>query len=258
MNPVPLLRGAVRILAYAALALAVLLTTFLAGATVLSGVRGTPAFAPENLFAGLVCGLIGWLFVLVFHVRRETTLLGAPDRARFLHQVAAALEEMGYDVTAGPAGLDAQPGFHAFLFGGGIQVEVAGRQGRITGPKLSVERVRNRLRLNVHVQSTQEALLGDRRLADYLLKRAEITLQASPAQLRSVLTNVVDLLADEADVQCELHLLVRSGDGLRETTIDCQVRPWLDEQKIPCTIHKDFVKLNEPIRPADCAEELAV
>jgi hypothetical protein len=61
--------------------------------------------------------------------------------------------------------------------------------------------------------------------------------------------NVIDVLEKDGDVVCELNLLVQSEKGIREDTVDFQVREWLEQQHIACDIHKGVVQFVEVVHP---------
>src|SRR2546423_649009 len=80
--------------------LAVLLGTSLVCAIIAAMIRDMPVLGPGNASVGLSCSLIAWLFIAVFHLRKETVSLPAPEPKRFLHNARILLTEMGYDVTS--------------------------------------------------------------------------------------------------------------------------------------------------------------
>ena len=80
------------------------------------------------------------------------------------------------------------------------------------------------------------------------LKRVELKMRVTPEQLAQVQANVLAALAKEADVVCEVSVLAQSDEGIRQSTIEVQVRDWLDQQGIPCELHKDFIKIAEYAR----------
>jgi hypothetical protein len=237
----------VRLFGLALLALAVLLGTSLLCAYGLTLIWGGPIITPTNLSVGSICGLVVWLFVAAFHLRKETLSLPAPDRERFLHSARLLLTEMGYEVTSrAPQQLSTRPRFHSLLAGGAMHVACTGPSARISGPKLCVEVLRNRLRIQSHLRSVQETLRDHPRQAEALIKRAELRLQVKPEDLAAVKSNVVDVLKASADVSCELQLHVQSDTGIPESTLDVEVGQWLMEQGIKARLQKHFVQLHRP------------
>jgi hypothetical protein len=196
----------------------------------------------SNLALGLVCTLIAWLFVAVFHLTREKLTMAVPDRQRFLPQVRSLLEEMGYEVTVQTAEqIVTRPCFNAFLFGGGMRVQMHGKGATIYGPKISAEILRNRLRMEHHLLRIH-AVLDERRSAEPLLKRVEICMRVKPEQIAAAQAQVIDPLAQTGAVVCEMHVLVQSEEGVPESTIEECVRPWAEQNDIDCNIHKHRAK----------------
>ncbi len=229
-------------------ALALLAGVSLAGAAALAWWRDDAWHQPGNLSIGLVCGLVVWLFVAVFHLRKETGTLAVGSHEQFMGDAQRLLREMGYEVTSRRDDfLDTRPGFHAMLFGPGVQVALEAGHARITGPNLSVERLRTSLRMRQQLSRVNQAL-HNRNPSEAKLKRVELKLRVTPEQLALVQTQVLAALAKEASVVCEISVLAQSDDGIRESTVEHQVRDWLDQQGIPCELHKDFIKIVELAR----------
>lgn len=206
--------------------------------------------SPQYLIIGLVCGLIVGLFVAVFHLRRETRNVSFSQRDQFVAKAKTVLLEMGYALTSQRAdALAFRPRFHSYLFGGGIQIALENQEAKLTGPRVSLDLFHRCLRLMNHVQRVQIYLQDHRKFTDNVLKRAELKLRLSPQQFEAVRKNVIALLEKEADVVCELNLLVQSETGLRENTLEFQVREWLEQQGIDCEIHKDLVQFVEVVHP---------
>jgi len=241
-------RAAVRLLVASLASLALLLTPTLVFAALFSWWRDSPDLV-SNLSLGLVCSLIAWQFVAAFHLTRERLVVSVPDRKAFLPQVRVLLEEMGYEVTAQTDdNLVTRPRFNALLFGGGLRVTVQGQQATIVGPKLSAEMLRNRLRLAHHLFRVQGVLAEERRATEPLLKRVEICLRVTPGQLAEIQERVLGPLLKAGEVVLEVNVLVQSEQGVRESTIEQQVRPWARSRAIPCDIHKHHAQLFEPHR----------
>src|ERR1700722_3994256 len=54
---------------------------------------------PNHLSIGLVCAVITWRFVAIFHLRRETHSMPFSQREQFLLKAKTVLHEMGYVLT---------------------------------------------------------------------------------------------------------------------------------------------------------------
>ncbi len=212
--------------------------------------QGAPWTSPQALITGLICALIGALFVAIFHLRRETRNLTYSQREQFVAKAKSALHEMGYALVYQRANsLGFRPHFHSYLFGGGIQIALDDHEAKLTGPRVSLDLFHRCLRLMNHVQRVQLYLREHRKFTDNVLKRAELKLRLSPEKFEAVRENVISLLEKEATVVCELNLLVQSENGLRENTLEFQVREWLEQQNIDCEIHKDLVQFVEVVHP---------
>jgi hypothetical protein len=232
--------------------LAVLLGTSLLCAIAAAIVRDTPVLSPSNVSLGLCCGLIVWLFVAIFHVRKETVSLPAPEPKRFLHNARILLTEMGYEVAPrGPHLLSTRPRFHSLLFGGAVQVSLKCGQAHLSGPKLCVEMLRNRLRVQSHLGQLQQTLREQHRHTETLIKRVELRLRVKPEDLTLVRTNVIGVLEESAEVVCELHLLAQSETGIAESVLEFQIGEWLAQQGIEATMHKHFIQLHRPLTGSD-------
>jgi len=206
--------------------------------------------SPQFLSIGTVCGLIVWLFVAVFHLRRETQTMAYSQREQFVAKAKSVLQEMGYALTSQDATvLTFRPRFHSYLFGGGIHVALEEQQAKLTGPKVSLEIFRRCFRLINHVSRVQMYLQDHRKFTDNVIKRVELQLRIRPDQFEAVRRNVIDLLGKDANIVCELNLLVQSEKGLRENLVEFQIREWLEEQDIPVEIHKDLVQFVEVVHP---------
>lgn len=206
--------------------------------------------SPHCLGLGFVCGLVVWLFVAIFHLRRETRHIQFAQRDQFLAKAKTVLHEMGYALSAQDANsLNFRPRFQAYLFGGGIHLHVDQADARLTGPKVSLEIFRRCFRLLNHVQRVQLYLQEHRKFTDNVVKRVEVQMRLQPEQFEAVRQNVIALLQKDASVVCDLNLLVQSDQGIRENVLDFQVREWLDQNGIPCDIHKDIVQFVEVHHP---------
>jgi hypothetical protein len=242
----PLVAGVCRILCVASLAVLLLSGATFCIATLIAAVQDGSWDHPIYLLAGLSCGLIAGLFIAVFHLRHETHKMAVSQRGLFLAEAMAILHRMGYASSSPePNEWIFRPRFQAILFGGSIRLAIHGNSARLTGPRTSLELFRRRFRLEHHVNRVQQALQDHRKSTDNLLKRVELQMRLKPEQFEMVLDNVVALLSKGGDVVCDLHLLCQSEQGIRENVVESQIRDWLEQQGIPCDIHKDFVQFVE-------------
>src|SRR5437762_8478846 len=92
-----LLGRVVRVVLFTLPVLATLGGTALLVALPLTWLDGGTAVHPAHLLLGLVCGLIAWLFLSVFHLKRETLLLPFKDRAVFVERLTGQLRDLGYE-----------------------------------------------------------------------------------------------------------------------------------------------------------------
>jgi hypothetical protein len=146
------LRISLRIVSLTIAALLFFGVTALLCAAVISRFRATPAVVT----LAIVCGLIVWIFIAVFHFRREKVVLLYENREAFLQQLRAELSDLGYETGGNTqASCIYRPGFMTLLIGGSLRVDPADEHVTLTGPKICLENVRRRLRLNNHVQKAR-------------------------------------------------------------------------------------------------------
>lgn len=244
------LSAAVRIVVLAAVFLAVFGSVAGCLALALGYLRGTPFASPPNLYGGMVCGLIAWLFVTAFHVKREQVSWSVNDRATFLAGVKAYLEEMGYQrERAGPGHAVYRPGFHAFLFGGRIQVTLEGSSARVAGPKFWVEALRKRLRFQSHVSKARPPLEAGTGRPERFLKRLQLSARVPPEQWDAFGAHVLAPLVREGEVFCDLNLLVQGEAGVRESLLEGPVRAWLERAGLEAEVRKDYVQMDVVTNP---------
>jgi hypothetical protein len=110
---------------FATLIAAVLTITLVACAV--AWLLGTPVTSALGIYSGVICGLIAFLFVAAFHIRRDRAH-GSGSRTVF------------------------RPSFHSFLFGGKIDVRFEAQTARMTGPKVCLESLWRNLRLAQQVE----------------------------------------------------------------------------------------------------------
>jgi hypothetical protein len=199
---------------------------------------------PRGLPLGIACGLALALVVVAAHVRRQVVVLSFPDAAEFTERLKAQLEGLGYRLTRqGPDRLSFRPRFRSWLFGGGIEAEVQDRRVRVAGPRVYVGRLCRGLRLDREITKVQKGYTDTvRGRPERLLRRVEMTLRVSPAQWPGVASDVLDVLAtQDAEMVCDVHLLVQSRTGIRASAVERVVRDRLTPQHIPATIHKELL-----------------
>ncbi len=216
--------------------------TALACAQALAWARTAPVVEPVNWSGGVVCSLIAWLFILSFHVRRETAFLRFAEREAFTGALTEALLEMGYEVSRPSAErLVGKPSFAALLFSGVVQVHMQGNTARISGPKLSIERLRQHLRMQSHLENNRRTLAdstwstGQGRLRSVQI---QFRLPAG-AQQQQVAGEIVDALAQAgAAVQCDVAIWAQSDRGIDELLVEKIVRDRLKQRGISAAVHK--------------------
>src|SRR4051812_34229489 len=96
--PAPFRTG-LRLAAYTAFALGLLVVSVVAWAWLIALCRGVDWQTTESLSLGLVCALVVWLFVAVFHLFRDTRLVAIRDRRAFPGHVREVLMDLGYEPT---------------------------------------------------------------------------------------------------------------------------------------------------------------
>lgn len=241
----PLFRAGMRIVVLALAFLSLFALSFAAFAWGLSWLRGGDVFSQDQVILALVCNLIAWLFLAVFHLGKETVLLPVPQRG-FVERASRLLQDMGYEITTQTADtLGTRPRFKSLLLGWGIQVHCLGSHARISGPKMWVELFRRRLRWQHHLDLASGGL-SRRRGDDHLIKRVQIQARLSQEQWDAFRAEVLEPLAQQADLVCEVNLLAQSETGIRESLVDGPVRDWLESNQVAADIHKDHARLQEP------------
>lgn len=238
----------VRITLWALALVTALCASFLGIMGLLSFLRDTPFLGSENVFLGTICTIIAWFFVVVFHFGKETIHMAVYQPATFLGNARRVLAEMGYEVTR--PNVDTVGTRHSFrflLFSRGIHIHFADRQAHITGPKIWVDLLRRRLRVQNflgrnHPSPEDTQIRG----SATLLKRVQICMRVTPENLEEVTRHVLKLLAKEAEVVCEVSLLAQSDSGIRNSVVEHHIRGWLNNQGIAADIRKDVAQMMEP------------
>lgn len=112
------------------------------------------------------CALIVWLFVIVFHIRKEKVFLPFQDKVTFFENVKTHLGDLGYELKQqGDNSLRFVPPFHSKLFGGDIVVEADATLARVLGPKVYLERLQKRLRNQSFLEPLQKSLALTRKVS---------------------------------------------------------------------------------------------
>ena len=246
----PFATGIFRFLLVCLLTFVLLIGATLLIAYVIAWLRDGEWDNPQYLSMGMMCGMIVLLFVAVFHLRRETQRVPFSQREQFVAKAKTVLQEMGYALRwQRPNAMAFRPRFHAYLFGGGIHLAVNNQEAKVTGPKVSLDIFRRCFRLLNHVQHVQLYLQEHRKFTENMIKRVELRLRLGPDQFEAVRKNIIEFLQQDAEVVCELNLLVQAENGIREDILDFRIREWLHRQGIPCEIHKDLVHFAETVHP---------
>jgi hypothetical protein len=232
-----------RILVLSLIVLALFAATVLLVASLVAWRIDASITDPWSINLGILCGLIVWLFVVIFHIKAETLYVPVRRRGGYLTLVQGHLRELGYFIDkVDDSRVVARPGFHSYLMGGSIQVELEEGMARLVGPKIHLESLRRRLRMeNVVEKAEQDIRDSQRRQGEKVLKRVAITLRVPLDQWNAIYDEVIDVLKKEdAEVVCELSVLATSRPGIRETIVDSMIRDWLAQHQIKADIHKEI------------------
>ena len=234
------LRGALGVLAIALPVIGLFTAIILPAASVLAWLTDSPF---DDAYAlATICGLITWLFVAVFHFRQETLVLPLHNRQAFLGRLRAQLKALGYCVKVQQSDRQVfKPSFQALLLGGRIRLRIKGESAQLDGPRMFLEILRKRLRVQNHLEKDLKIFWdAKRRQNERLLKRAQITLHVTGKQWQGVYRQITEVLQREgATVQCDVVLRAQSDEGIRERVIESLVRDWLAEKDIPADITKE-------------------
>jgi hypothetical protein len=225
----------------------------LAGAWATAALSGQDTLGGRALLVGAVCGLVAVLFVTVFHIRRETLTLPFHDGLRFRERLYQEARELGYRRTAIDVAEDGawfRPRFTTLLLGGGLRVRWGKSDVTLTGPRVFLEILRNRLRMHRHVGQIQRSAADSwAREGKTLFKRVEVCLRVLPEHWQDVRDDVLDVLAgDGAAIVCEVHVLAQSEQGIVKNTVDV-LRDRLRRKHLVAEVR------HEPVR---CSSEVPV
>ncbi len=219
--------------------------TVFAATLVVGWVAGTTTSDPWTISLGILCTLVIWCFVTIFHIKKDSALLPFQRRDAFLQGIKVHLEQLGYEAHVRKKDqITFTPAFHSFLFGGSIELQVEGKLARITGPKLYLERLRQGLRMQTYLEKVQQTYQESRqRQGEQLLKRVQISLRATDDQWEDIHEQVIQVLKQEdATVVCEVNILAQSELGIRESTVESLIRTWLKKEEIQAEILKEEVQ----------------
>lgn len=204
---------------------------------------------PPVILVATTCGLIVWLFIAVFHLRRETHAMPFTQREQFIAKTKTVLNEMGYVIASQQAdAMTFRPRFNAYLFGGPIQVKLLEFEAKLTGPKMSLEIFRRGFRLVNHVQRVQYYLQEKKKYTDNVIKQVELQLWLDAEQLEPVRKHLAEVMEKDAQFSCELKIVVHSPSGIREDLLDGELREWLEYRGIAVEIRKDLVQFVEIVQ----------
>ena len=246
VSPTPL-RATVRILVLAVSALIIFGITALVCAFPLLLFRNNPEASAGIVLLGVLCGLVVWLFVAVFHIRREALTFLDDDRKTLLPLLRSALKELGYEPGDTHKGRTVfKPRFTAFVVGGNVQLTEQAKAVVITGPKVFIEILRKRLKMLHHLSAVHQTIKQTRvRQGRGGLRRVEIDLRVSAAQWQHVSDEVIAVLAKQtSDIVCEVHILAQHESGSLDTNVVMGIRERLQRQNIAVEIRKE-------VRPSD-------
>lgn len=244
-----LLSTAVRFLLVGLLTTVLMIGTTLLIAYFVGWIWGVDEGEAAVLGVSTVCALIIWLFVVTFHLRRETQAMPFTQREHFIAKTKTVLNEMGYLLAAQQADeLKFLPRSNAYLFGGGISVKLLEQEARLSGPKVLLEIFRRGFRLANHVQRVQYYLQDNKKYTDNVIKRVELQLWLNADQLDSVRRHLENILEKDAQFSCELTMVIQSELGIREDLLDNELREWLEYRGIAVEIRKDLVQFVEVVQ----------
>jgi hypothetical protein len=216
-------RNTVRILWMSAVLLVILEATALACTLALAWVRGLEPADPVLLGSGVLCSLIIWLFVLIFHIKKETLLLPVRRRMDMLGKLRQGLADLGYEVSQPSRDrILGRPAFHSYLLGGTIQAHVDDTRAVVTGPKVSLERLHQRLRLNHLLDLTplspnRSATSGRAAFADRAQLHIRIPSQKGPDILRSLAAALKDR---GIDATFDVTVSLRDEAGVNKAVLE--------------------------------------
>jgi hypothetical protein len=208
-----------------------------------------------NWCVGLVCSLTAWLFVLGFHVRRQTLSLPCVNREHFAGRVEDALAELGYEVNRPtPDRLLGKPSFTSLLFGGTVQIQLRGNSATLSGPKMSVEELRNRLRVQSHLDNNRRTLEDSGWYQEQgRLRGVQLQFRTPGDAGQNVAGEVIAALRQMgATVQCDVGIWAQNDAGMEDVVIEKLVRDTLKRRGITVTVNKKPLVVGDADNRAAC------
>lgn len=237
-----------QVLGLALAALVILGLTLALTASVIAWFTDTPLLSHTSLFLGMVCALIIWLIAAAFHFKKETVALPVSDRRFFLDRVAAQLEGLGYEITErSDKEVTSRPLMRSLLVGGGIHAELGADAARLSGPKVYVELLRRRLRVDNFIDRFQRDFLDHkRREGERLLRRVQVCLEVPADQWQDVHDKILTRLEHEgATVHCHINILAQSEHGMRDSIVELGVQEWLRKHGIKAEVHREGMRAGD-------------
>lgn len=228
----------VQILGLVFLMLALFLGTAGLGILLAAWLMNAAFLSPLSLCSGMTCALIAWLFIFTFHLKKETLLL-PPPQSNIGKIISEILSEMGYEVNRpSPDLIVGKPAFSAFLFGGTIQAQLQEQGLRLTGPRVSLEKLRHQLRLFAVLSSERKSLENSGLLFRGVPQQGlQIHLRVSGDQDQLPLRELVEALKQQgAQVSCEINLWVQGGPSALEATVEELIQDTLREHPFTATV----------------------
>lgn len=210
-----------------------------------------------SILVGLLCALVLWLFVAIFHFKGETVRIPFNNREATVERLKTHLQEYGYDLREeSEAALAFTPSFRSLLFGGGVRVEVESQEIVATGPKVYMERLQHRLRLSRSIDKVQKTFHDSRNLdlakarsllpGERRLKEVRIQLQVPGKLLPDIYGDVVTTLLQEgADVRCSVAITAQSEQGIGDQAIELRIRQALKRRGLEADIQKEALQAAE-------------
>jgi hypothetical protein len=237
-------RGVFRVLAIALPVMGLFTGIIVGAAGVLAWWTGSPF---DHAYAlASPCSLIAWLFVAAIHFRQEKLVLPVQDRQAFLGRLRAQLKALGYCVKVRQSEQQAfKPSFQALLLGGKIRLHLTEGSAYLDGPRMFLEILRKRLRVQNHLDKDLKVFWdAKRRQNERLLVRTHIAMRVTGKAWQGVCRKITETLQREgADVQCEISLRAHCDEGIRERLVDGMIREWLLQKDIPVVITKERLEM---------------
>ncbi len=240
------LRNGFRVFVLSGIALVLFSATALLCGALISFFTRTPLFSQGGLWYGVIAGLISWLFILVFHIKKETVLLQLPRQFDFINGMKEAMSVLGYQISElTPSRVVGVPTFRAFLFGGSFQATLKANEVTLTGPKYSIEKIRHQLRLAVHLnngaplRTVNASTLGDLSLFHFSLTNTQ------PPEVFREIMETLKLRGIKAS--CEIELFVEEAGGNNVFEIKEIIQSRLNEHS-PEKSSEDNLSRPEPKR----------